>query len=63
MNAIENKPFWSTIKRVANVVLVHEDILDKLIAIMYGVIDAYIWKKQNKKDGRVPFNIDDSRRY
>lgn len=63
MNAIGRLPFWSSMKRVANVILVRENIAIKLKAIFAGIVDAHFWKKNNKKNQRIPLSVDENRRY
>lgn len=54
MNAIGKQPIISTSKRIANSILVRENVGDKLRAIFKGVRDSYRWKKEYLNHGRVP---------
>ncbi len=61
-NAIGKIPIISTLKRMANCILVREQVIKKITAILYGIIDAYKWKKIYMKKGRFPEEIE-TRRY
>lgn len=56
VSIIPHRPFLLTIKRIANVILVREDIFKKLWAIFSGIFDAYKWRIKYKNMGRVPDN-------
>lgn len=60
--AIKNRPFISTIKRIANSILVGEDVFAKLKAICCGVHDAFVWKSKHKHNkSRSPFGLKERR--
>lgn len=56
-SAMPHTPFFLGIKRVANTILVRENVINKLWAISKGVVDAYKWKMKYYKLGRYPENI------
>ena len=51
-----HRPFCLTLKRIANVLLVRRDVMNKLVFIFRGVRDAYRWKSQYGKGQRKPNN-------
>ena len=61
-NAIGKPPIVSTVKRIANCILVREQVIKKFKAILLGIIDAYSWKKRYLKNGRFPEDVE-MRRY
>lgn len=62
--ALKHSPFWATFKRVANSILVGEEICSKIKAIYYGIKDAYAWKKEYYSiERRIPSSIHNNRRY
>ena len=55
-NASSSKPYLVVIKRLANALLVREDVVNKISAIFRGVRDAYKWKRKFGKLDRKPYN-------
>lgn len=54
-NSCPCSPFFATIKRIFNVLLIREDIKNKVFSIFRGVYDAHKLKN-NLKSGRIPVN-------
>lgn len=62
--AIKHTPFFATLKRIANSILVGENVISKIKAIYYGVKDAYAWKKNyGSSMMHTPSLIQEKRRY
>ena len=56
--ACPHVPFITTLKRIANVLLVRDDVFKKLNAIFKGVKDAYRWKKKYGVSDRSPRKVE-----
>lgn len=63
LKSIRRYPFILSIKRIANVLLVREDVVNKIKAICYGIFDAYKWKMSFNSKERKPEQVECSRRY